>query len=50
MEIDLHINALIDSVVGLSNVDILEYQLNKFHEVMETYKFRKGKRLFLSTV
>ncbi len=45
MEIDLHINALIDSVVGLSNVDILEYQLNKFHEVMETYKFRKGKKI-----
>lgn len=45
MEVDLHINSLIDSVVGLSNSDILEYQLNKFHEVMETYKFRKGKKI-----
>lgn len=45
MEVDLHINALVDSVVGLSNVDILEYQLKKFNEVMETYKFRKGKKI-----
>jgi len=45
MEVDLHINALIDRVVGLSNADILEYQLNKFHELMETYRFRKGKKI-----
>lgn len=45
MEVDLHINALVDNVVGLSNVDILEYQLSKFNEVMETYKFRKGKKI-----
>ncbi len=45
MEIDLHINALVDSVVGLNNADILEYQISKFHEIMETYKFRKGKKI-----
>lgn len=45
MEVDLHINELVDSVVGLNNADILEYQLGKFHEVMETYKFRKGKKI-----
>ncbi|WP_421919718.1 DUF2027 domain-containing protein [Marinifilum sp.] len=45
LEIDLHINALIDSVTGLSNADILEFQLNKFHEIMREYQNTKGKRI-----
>ena len=45
IEVDLHINALIDSVTGLSNADILEFQLNKFHEVMRQYQNTKGKRI-----
>jgi len=45
LEIDLHINALIDSVTGLSNADILEYQLNKFHEIMRQYQQKKGKKI-----
>lgn len=45
IEIDLHINALLDSVTGLSNADILEYQLNKFHEVLIQYKNKKGQRI-----
>jgi hypothetical protein len=45
VEVDLHINALIDSVTGLSNADILEFQLNKFHEVMRQYQSNKGKRI-----
>ncbi|NOU59212.1 Smr/MutS family protein [Marinifilum caeruleilacunae] len=45
IEVDLHINALIDSVTGLSNADILEFQLNKFHEVMRQYQSTKGKRI-----
>ncbi|RUT80138.1 DUF2027 domain-containing protein [Ancylomarina longa] len=45
LEVDLHINALIDSVTGLSNADILEYQLNKFHEIMREYQQEKGKKI-----
>ncbi|MCT4616424.1 MAG: DUF2027 domain-containing protein [Marinifilaceae bacterium] len=45
LEIDLHINELIDSVVGMSNADILEYQLSKFHEVMRENHSKKGKKI-----
>ena len=34
IEIDLHINELLDSTVGLSNVDMLQYQTDKFHAVL----------------
>ncbi|MGC9330945.1 MAG: DUF2027 domain-containing protein, partial [Bacteroidales bacterium] len=33
-EEDLHINALVDTVVGMSNHEILEYQMRYFHEVL----------------
>ncbi|MEA3448818.1 MAG: DUF2027 domain-containing protein [Bacteroidota bacterium] len=33
-EEDLHINELVDSVVGMSNHEILEYQMSYFHEVL----------------
>jgi len=42
VEVDLHINKLLDSVVGLSNRDILQYQLDKFHEVMDENCRKKG--------
>jgi len=42
VEVDLHINKLLDSVVGLSNRDILQYQLDKFHEVMDENCRTKG--------
>lgn len=45
VEIDLHINALIDSVTGLSNADILDFQMNKFHEVLRQYQYDKGKKI-----
>ncbi len=34
-EIDLHINELMDNTVGLTNNEILEIQMTKFHEEME---------------
>ncbi|HOK37845.1 MAG TPA: DUF2027 domain-containing protein [Bacteroidales bacterium] len=34
IEVDLHINQLVDSVVGMSNAQILEIQMKKFHETM----------------
>lgn len=45
LEVDLHINSLIDSVTGLSNADILEYQMNKFHEVMRLYQNDQGRKI-----
>lgn len=35
-EIDLHINELIDNVTGLTNSDILEIQMKKFHDEMKS--------------
>ncbi len=45
VEIDLHAAELLDSTAGMSNGEILNYQLDKFREVMEQYKTRKGQKI-----
>ena len=45
LEVDLHINQLIESTSGLSNADMLNYQLSKFHEVMKANSTKKGQRI-----
>lgn len=45
IEVDLHINELLDNTNGLSNADMLEYQLKKFHEVMDENKKNKGQKI-----
>lgn len=45
LEVDLHINQLLDNTNGLSNADILEYQMNKFHEVLAQYAKHKGQKI-----
>ena len=45
VEVDLHINQLLDSTAGMSNADILEVQLKTFHETIEKYKSRKGQKI-----
>ncbi|KAA6335352.1 Endonuclease MutS2 [termite gut metagenome] len=45
LEIDLHISALLDDTTGMENKDILEYQLDKFHKVMEQYKEKNEQRI-----
>ena len=35
LEVDLHITELLDNTNGLSNADMLDYQLEKFHEVLK---------------
>lgn len=48
IEVDLHINELLDTTAGMDNAAILEYQLNKFHEVMsEGLKFKNRKIVFI---
>lgn len=45
VEIDLHINQLLDSTVGMDNAAILEYQLSKFNEAMQENLKRKGLKI-----
>lgn len=45
IEIDLHAHEVLESTAGLSNADILEYQLKIFREVMEENKKNKGQRI-----
>ncbi|MCQ2343798.1 MAG: DUF2027 domain-containing protein [Paludibacteraceae bacterium] len=45
LEIDLHINALIDNTNGLTPKDMLDYQMEKFNEVMHANIKRKGTRI-----
>ena len=45
LEVDLHIHELLDNVSGMSNSEILNFQLGKFHEVMEKYKNKPGQKI-----
>jgi hypothetical protein len=45
IEIDLHINQLIDTASGMSNAEILEYQMSRFHETMKANERRKGQKI-----
>lgn len=45
VEIDLHIGELLDDTHGMSNSEILNYQLDKFREVMEQYKKKREQRI-----
>jgi len=45
VEIDLHINQLLDTTDGMSTGDMLNYQLNKFHEVLKQYAGKKGQKI-----
>ena len=45
LEIDLHIGELLDDTRGMSNAEMLNYQLDKFREVMEQYKNKRGTRI-----
>ncbi|RZT96109.1 Smr domain-containing protein [Ancylomarina subtilis] len=45
LEVDLHINKLIDSVTGFSNADILNFQMEKFHEIMRENEGKKGSKI-----
>ena len=45
IEVDLHITELLDNTNGLEPADMLNYQLDKFHEVLADNKNRKGQRI-----
>ncbi|WP_439185711.1 DUF2027 domain-containing protein [Carboxylicivirga taeanensis] len=45
LEVDLHIDELIDSAAGLSNGEIITIQLDRFKQVMEDNKQNKGRKI-----
>ncbi|MBQ8674372.1 MAG: DUF2027 domain-containing protein [Bacteroides sp.] len=45
VEVDLHIGELLDDTRGMSNSEMLNYQLEKFREVMEQYKSKAEQRI-----
>jgi len=45
IEVDLHINQLLETTSGMNNTDILNYQLSKFHEVMKANSGKKGQKI-----
>lgn len=45
LEIDLHINALMDNTNGLTPKDMFDYQMEKFDEVMRANIRRKGTKI-----
>lgn len=45
IEVDLHASALFDSIAGLEPADILNCQIDRFTEVMNTYIKRPGTRI-----
>ena len=45
VEVDLHIDELLDDTRGMSPGEMLQYQLQKFREVMEQYRRKPGQRI-----
>lgn len=45
MVIDLHANEILDSTMGMSNADILNYQLDVFRKTLEEFKTKKGMKI-----
>lgn len=45
IEVDLHIDQLLDTTAGMTNAEILDYQLQKFNEVMQENLHRKNQRI-----
>ena len=45
LEVDLHIQQLLDSTAGMSNTDILTVQLDKFRQTIEENKNKKGQKI-----
>lgn len=45
VEVDLHIHELLDDTNGMSNSEMLNYQLDVFHKTLNEYKNKKGQRI-----
>lgn len=45
VEIDLHSHAILDTTAGMNNTDILNYQLDIFHQTLQEYAGKKGQKI-----
>jgi hypothetical protein len=45
VEVDLHINQLLDNTNGMSAADILKHQLTVFHDTLKQYAGQKGRQI-----
>jgi hypothetical protein len=45
VEIDLHAHELLDTTAGMSNTEILNYQLDVFRKTLDEYKNRRGQKI-----
>jgi hypothetical protein len=45
VEVDLHINELLDTTAGMDNAAMLRYQMDKCRETLEQYKHQKGQKI-----
>lgn len=45
IEVDLHINALLETSAGMNNAAMLEHQMGVFRETMQSYKNAKGQKI-----
>lgn len=43
--VDLHIDALLETTQGMSSADMLQYQLDTFHKVLEEHKKKRGTKI-----
>ena len=45
IEVDLHIHSLLDTTAGMSNADMLNYQMEVFHKTLAENKKRRGQKI-----
>ena len=45
LEVDLHIDQLLDTTAGMSNSDMLKYQLETFNKVMQEHLNKKNQKI-----
>lgn len=45
IEVDLHIDEIVDTTAGLSNADMLNLQVDEFRKVMDSNKMNKGQKI-----
>ena len=45
LEVDLHIHELLDDTTGMSNAEMLNYQLDVFRKTLEEFKGKRGQKI-----
>lgn len=45
LEVDLHMDNLLDTTAGMSNADMVDYQISVFHKILEENKNKRGQKI-----